>query len=187
MFVNADYTAVNFLKRGDKKAFRQIYDRYHKSIFSLALRYLKDQHMAEDATQDIFIKLWISRGKLDPTKSLKSFLLTCLRNHVLNMIRNQKRRILAAYQLKEIDHPATSCTEDELQYNEYREILHNGLNKMPERRKEVFQLKMVTDLTNAQIAEKLQISIHTVKVHYKLGSIFIKSHLKKQADIRMNA
>lgn len=187
MFENATSIEVIRLKKGDKTAFREIYERYHRSIYTLALRYLKDHHMAEDATQDIFIKLWITKERLDPEKSLKSFLFTCLRNHVLNMIRNQKRRILAAYQLKEIHHPVSTCTEDDIQYNEYSEILNDGLDKMPERRKEVFRLKMVTDLTNAQIAEKLQISIHTVKVHYKLGTIFIKSHLKNQADIRLNA
>lgn len=186
MFKNPDKALVNHLKKGDRKAFRQIYDRYNRSLYSLGLRYLKNQHMAEDATQDIFIKLWITKENLDPSKSLKSFLFTCLRNHVLNMIRNQKRRILAAYQLKDINHPITTCTEDDIQYNEYKEIMNDVLDKMPARRKEVFRMKMVTDLTNAQIAEKLQISIHTVKVHYKLGAIFIKSHLKKQAGIDTN-
>lgn len=187
MFEETDIDVVMRLKAGDKKAFRQIYDRYHKSIFFLSVRYLKDRHMAEDAVQDIFIKLWITKERLNPSKSLKSYLFTCLRNHVLNMIRNQKRRIQAAYQLKEINHPASNCTEDELQLNEYQEILKAGIEELPDRRREVFELKMVTDLTNDQIAKKLKISIHTVKVHYKLGSLFIKSHLKKKAHLAIDA
>lgn len=183
MFEHVEFEVVNNLKNGDKKAFREVYNKYHKSIYLLSIRYLKDHQLAEDSVQDIFIKLWITKERLNPTKSLKSYLFTCLRNHVLNMIRNQKRKIIAAYQLKEIDHPVSNFTEDELQMKEYNQILYEGIRALPARRKQVFELKMMTDLTNAQIAEKLQISIETVKVHYNLGTLFIKSHLKSKADI----
>jgi RNA polymerase sigma-70 factor (family 1) len=174
---------IKKVRKGDKKAFRVIYDRYHKSLFLIARQFLKDRHMAEDAVQDIFIKLWLTKEGLDPEKSIKSFLFTCLKNHVLNMIRNQKRRILAAYELKECHHPISNCTEDGMQYSEYRQILKSGIDEMPEKRREIFRLKMNDGLTNDQIAQKLEISINTVKVHYQLGSKFIKSYLKDQADV----
>lgn len=178
---------IKKVKKGNQKAFRQIYDRYHRPLHLLALRLLKDHHLAEDAVQDIFIKFWLSKEKIDHPKSLKSFLFTCIKNHVLNMIRNNRRRILAAYELKEEHHPATNCTEDGIQYKEYQNIFSEGLNQMPVKRREIFRLKMHEGLTNAQIAQKLKISIHTVKVHYQLGSKYIKSHLKKEADIGLQS
>lgn len=177
---------VKKVKQGNQKAFRQIYDSYHRPLHILAIRLLKDHHMAEDAVQDIFIKLWLTKEKIDHPKSLKSYLFTCLKNHVLNMIRNNKHRILAAYELKEEHQPSTNCTEDGIQYREYQNIFSEGLNEMPDKRREIFRLKTQEDLSNAQIAQKLQISIHTVKVHYQLGSKNIKSYLKEKAEIRLH-
>lgn len=187
MYLLDEADLVKKVKKGNQKAFRQIYDRYHRPLHLLALRFLKDHHMAEDAVQDIFIKLWLSREKIDHPKFLKSFLFTCVKNHVLNMIRNNRRRILAAYELTEEHHPVTNCTEDGIQYREYQNIFSEGLNEMPDKRREIFRLKMYEGLSNAQIAQKLQISIHTVKVHYQLGSKYIKSYLKKEAEICLHS
>lgn len=187
MNLNDEADLVKKVKKGNKKAFRKIYDRYHRPLYQLALRFLKDRHLAEDAVQDIFIKLWLTKEKIDPSKSLKSFLFTCLKNHVLNMIRNNKRRILDAYELKEEHHPVSNCTEDGIQYREYHKIFSKGLKEMPKKRREIFRLKMYEGLTNAQIAKKLQISVHTVKVHYKLGSKYIKIYLKEEAGIKLQS
>jgi RNA polymerase sigma-70 factor (family 1) len=174
---------VKKIRSGDKAAFKLLYTRYNKSLFILARQLLKDNHLAEDAVQDIFIKLWLTREKLNTEKSIKSFLFTCLKNHVLNLIRNQKRRIIAAYELKEAYHPVTNCTEDAIQFSEYQKILHTGLNSMPEKRREIYRLKMYEGLSNDQIAQKMEISINTVKEHYQLGRKFIKSYLKDHADV----
>lgn len=171
------------LIKGDRNAFRSIYNSHHKQLFLLAKKYLKDHQLAEDAVQDIFIKLWVKREKINPDKSIKSFLFTCLKNHVLNMIRNQKRRILLAYELTEDLHPQTTCTEDEITYSEYQEILLDGLIEMPERQRQIFKMRSYSGLSNSEIARKLQISINTVNVHYYKGSIFIRKYIKNEAGI----
>ena len=178
-----EQSAVLLLNRGDSEGLKQLYYIYCKQLFYLAKKYLKDTHLAEDAVQDVFIKLWLKRGKLDPEQCIKSFLFTCLKNHVLNMIRNQKRRIIAAYQVEEQFHPSSDYTADELQYREYTAILNNGINDLPEKRREIFYLKTSGNLSNEQIAEKLHISVNTVKVHYQKGRKFIQAHLQKEAGV----
>jgi RNA polymerase sigma factor (sigma-70 family) len=84
---------VRRIKLGDEAAFRELFDAYHKQLYGVAFTYLNSTELAEDAVQDVFMKLWDSRGKLDPDKSIEGYIFTPIRNHVLTMIRSDKRRI----------------------------------------------------------------------------------------------
>lgn len=139
--------------------------------------------MAEDAVQDIFIKLWLKKNTLNPALSIKAFMVTCLKNHVLNMIRSNKKKIANTFELTEADHPITNCTTDEIQMNEYWKIMHDGVNRMPDQKKRVFELKVFCGESNSEVATKLGISINTVKVHYYHSRQFMKAYLKKEAGL----
>lgn len=177
-----DTDVVEEIRRGSEPAFREIYDRYHKQLYYIAKKYVKDRGLAEDAVQDIFVKLWENRGRLDSSKSVNGFLFSMLKNHVLNMIRNRKKKILTGYELKEQHHPRETRTGDEVIYGEYLNHVERGLNELTERRREVFELKM-NGHTNTEVAEILQISIRTVKTHYYISSKFLRRYLKNHANI----
>jgi RNA polymerase sigma-70 factor (family 1) len=172
------------IKKGDKEAFREVYYIYYKQLYTVAGKYLKDSQMAEDAVQEIFIGLWLKRESLDPSQSLKNFLFTCLKNHVLNMIKSRKRRILLAYEANEEKPQAANSTEADFLYSEYKAIIQQGLEELPVRRREIFELKTYQGLTNPQIAETLSISINTVKNHYYHSNKFLRSYLREKAGIR---
>src|SRR5690554_5361226 len=119
MFFSKYENHIFLIKEGDKVAFRQIYDAYHEQLYTVAGKYLKDSQLAEDAVQEIFIMLWLKRASLDTSKSLKSFLFTCLKNHVFNMIKSRKRRILLAYEAHEEKPQSDNSLADDLIYLEY--------------------------------------------------------------------
>lgn len=171
------------LKSGDRTAFREIYYRYHKKLYFTALQYLRHREMAEDAVQDIYIKLWLNKNTLNPALSLKAFMATCLKNHVLNMIRSNKKKIANTFELTEADHPITNCTADDIQMNEYRKIMNEGVNRMPDQKKRVFELKVFQGESNSEVATRLGISINTVKVHYYHSRQFMKAYLKEEAGL----
>lgn len=171
------------LKLGNRIAFREIYDRYHNHLYFTALQYLRHREMAEDAVQDIFIKLWLKKSTLNPALSIKAFMATCLKNHVLNMIRSNKKNIANTFELTEADHPITNCTADEIQMNEYRKIMNEGVKSMPDQKKRVFELKVFQGESNSDIATKLGISTNTVKVHYYKSRQFMKAYLNKEAGL----
>lgn len=178
--------AIQNLRSGKSEGFKIIFHFYHKQLFLLSKKYLKDTHLAEDVVQEVFIKVWLKRESLDPERSIKGFLITCLQNHIRNIIRNRKRKILGSYELKETHHPGTNCTQEEMQFAEYQAILKDGIAGMPEKRKEIFRLKVLEGLSNAEVAKKLGVSINTVKAHSFQGNKFMKSYLKKAADIVVN-
>lgn len=166
---------------GNKKAFREIYDRYHVQMYYIAKKYVKIPGLAEDAVQDIFVKLWMKREQLDETKSIKGFLFTMLRNHVLNMLRDKKKEIISIIDLSQEEFPRCSLTEDEMLYKEYHDILEQGMTELSDRKREIFELRTLKGHTNSEVADLLKINISTVKTHYYLSSKFIRTYLKNHA------
>lgn len=183
MHENKCNISIQQLKSGDEQAYEKIYLFYHKRLYSFAFKYLKSKELAEDAVHDTFIKLWEHRQNI--TTSIKGFLFTSVRNHVMNMIRNNRKKVLKHIQLENQKTPRLNKTDEKILYSEYQKILARGLNELPDGKKEIFKLKSVQGLTNQEIADKLDISIHTVKSQYYQASKFIREYLDKHADIRM--
>lgn len=178
-----DDILVQKIRDGSEKAFREIYDRYHVQMFFIAKRYLKDANLAEDAIQDIFVKLWEKRQKLDHVNSIGSYLFTMVRNHVLNMLRDKKSELISISAVKEEKLPAQNLTEEKLQYSEYETILRRGVSELSGRKREVFELRTINGLSNSEVAELLHIHVRTVKTHYYNSSKFIRTYLKNHAGI----
>jgi RNA polymerase sigma-70 factor (ECF subfamily) len=178
-----DTILVQKIRDGNQKAFREIYDRYHVQMYYVAKRYVKRPCIAEDAVQDIFVKLWTKRDQLDETKSIKGFLFTMLRNHVMNMLRDRKDEIVSVSEVNEKWLPRQNLTEDDVLYKEYHEILKQGINELSDRKRQVFELRTLSGHSNAEVAKILKINIRTVKTHYYNSSKFMRAYLKNRAGI----
>lgn len=168
---------------GNEPAFREIYDRYHVQMYFISKKYVKDHTLAEDAVQDIFLKLWDKRKDIDDQKSLNGFLFTMLRNHLLNLLRDRKKEIVSISEVNKEMLAGGGLADDDLLYHEYHEILNEGMSQLSDREREVFELRTLCNHSNSEVAKLLNINIRTVKTHYYLSSKFIKTYLKKHAGL----
>lgn len=164
---NEDQALFLLIKKRDKEAFSALYYKYHLYLYALALRYLKSKEMAEDAVQHVFIKFWESTKSLNIDINVKNYLYTMTKNHILNQIRDNKETISLNYanaqqEIRDEDDFLKSMEEDQT-----IDILHEGINSLPPQKKEVCLLKLEDNITNQNIADKMGISIHTVKSHYQ--------------------
>lgn len=171
------------IRGGDEKAFKEIYVRYHIQMFYIAKKYVKSTELAEDAVQDVFVKLWNKRHTLDETKSISGLLFTMLRNHLLNTLRSNKKEIISLTEINRELLPSQNTTEEEILYSEYQEILKRGMEELSERKREIFVLRTIKGYSNTEVADLLNINIRTVKTHYYLSSRFIRAYLKDHADV----
>lgn len=171
------------IRTGNQQAFRELYDRYHVQMYYIAKKYVKSTDLAQDAVQDIFVKLWEKRFRIDESKSIKGFLFTMLRNHVLNMIRDRKDEIVSITGIESKELPRQNLTEDELVYKEYHEIVKQGLEELSDRKREVFELRTLQGHTNSEVAHLLNINIRTVKTHFYNSSKFMREYLKNHAGL----
>lgn len=172
-----DTKLLKELKLGNEQSFKLIYLKYHKQLYSVAFRYLRSKDLAEDAVHNIFLNLWDYRKKLDTSESLSGFLFISVKNEVLNTISKKKRKlkkhILLAYEKKQ----RTSESTNIFSLAEYKEHYQIAIEQLPEKRREIFELRVKDGLTNKEIAGYLGISLHTVKSQYYKASLFIRDYV----------
>lgn len=177
-----DRTLLQKLKTGDEESFRSIYLKYHKQLYRVALKYLRSKSLAEDAVHEVFVTLWDNRKKLRVSGSLRGFLFTAIKNHVLNVIDKDRRRLKKHVKLtyeKKINRLEAANV---IELSEYRGLYKSAVEQLPEKRREVFELRTEEGLTNREIAEYLNISVHTVKSQYYKASAFITEYVRKNIN-----
>ncbi len=135
--------------------------------------------MAEDTVQHVFVKLWESAKDIEIEVNLKNYLYTMTKNNILNQIRNNKDIVSLNYINAQND---ITDEEDFIKLMEdfqISEILHNGINQLPTQKREVCTLKIEGNISNQEIANKMGISIHTVKSHYQESIKILREYFKK--------
>ncbi len=158
----SDLDLIPALKEGNLQAFSQLFDRYGKRLYHFSLGYLKSPQDAEEIVQEVFLKIWHNRDEMAEAGSFESYLFTIARNGILNTIRKSKSEQAYLNYLK--IHPTKNVLlEEELNFHELEKAYRSAIEQLSPKRKEIFLLSKEQSLTNAQIAQKMNISIKTVE------------------------
>lgn len=164
--VLTDTELLNLLREDDRSAFEIIYRRYQPRLYTLAMRYLKNQADAEDIVQQLFIKLWNIRKTHLVSISLHGYLYGMLKHSILNLIRNNRKAIINNYKIaqKQLQYDDDLYTYAERHHKS--ELLRSVINRLPSQQRIVTQMRC-EGYTNQEIARILNLSIHTVNIHYR--------------------
>jgi RNA polymerase sigma-70 factor (ECF subfamily) len=168
---SSDAELIEALKNKEQKALSIIYDRYSALVYSVAKKILNNDREAEDLAQDIFLSLW-RKPNFDPKRgSLSSYLGLLTRSRSIDKIRarNTADKFIERWE-KMVTPESLEPTPLELaDSEERREIVRNGLDKLPENQKQILDLLYYQSLTQAEIASRLNIPIGTVKTRSRQG------------------
>lgn len=156
--------------------FDQIFRQYYEPLTRQVARMVDCDHVAEELVQDVFFRMWNSHGELEVRGDYISYLRRAARNRALDWIR---RRTLhraweqtAALEVElpsSFDHPFAHASGDD-EIARVRQVLDACLRDMPERRRQVCDLRWRHELGPTAIALKLGISVKTVEAHLTLGT-----------------
>jgi len=165
------------IKKSDQTAFKALFDQTHDALLYFALRYIPTQDTAQDILQEVYIKLWDMRTKIDPDKSLKSLMYQMVRNMCLTHIRDHKRTQIGIDDLPE---PSQEDKEPVI-FEEYAEnleaLIHGWISELPDRQREAFELSRFDGLTHEEISSVMDLQPRTVNNHIVLALKFLKSKL----------
>lgn len=174
-----DEKLISFIQKGNIQAFTITYERYHKMLYALAYKYIKDADTAKDAVQYVFVKLWENHASLLITINLKNYLYTMTRNYILNYIRNENSAIVHNYQmLQESDDYEDNLIEI-IEKKELMEFFYKAMELLPQQKRAICLYKIDNKLSNQEIAEEMNLSIATVKTHYAQAIKLLRNHLNK--------
>ncbi len=166
---------VKALKEGSQLAFSVIYKIYAAQTFSLAFKYLSNKEFAEDAVQNLFLKLWLKREDIDETKPINRYLFTMLKNDLLNTLRDSKKNIYLLEDCLSMVLELEDNSQGESLKQEQMSIIQQALKQLSPQRRKVFEMKVSGKYSNQEIADKLNLSINTIKFQYSQSLKQIRS------------
>jgi RNA polymerase sigma-70 factor (ECF subfamily) len=151
------------IQQKNGRAFEKYYKEHYKGFFLVAVNYLKDPGRAEEVVNDVFLRLWQSPDTLQIESSLKSYIYRAVINRSLNELSKNKRDLRHQ---KELTHRPEETVEIKgIEDNELKISLYKAIDQLPDQCRKVFQMSRFEELKQQEIADRLGISIKTVKNH----------------------
>ncbi|WP_214226692.1 RNA polymerase sigma-70 factor [Pedobacter sp. B4-66] len=163
----SDAQLVDLLKAGDHHSFTEIYKRYNSLLYIYAYKKLQDNESAKDIIQEIYTHLWNSRSNLNIQTTLSGYLYKAVLNRVLNVFRHVAITQEYISSFKEVIDNAPAQTDYRIREKDLKSLIEKEINNLPEKMREIFQLRRQEYLSNKEIADRLNISEHTVATQIK--------------------
>jgi len=174
-------TLLKKITEGDETAFRLLFDMYYQKLFHLAIFFLKSKELGEEAVSDVFLSIWKKRDTLDTVQDIERYLYTAVKNQALHYIRRSSQPDYEPIDLYSIDLiPDNDNPELTLLDKEYRDLIQQAINSLPDKCKEVFRLVQSDKLKQKEIAQLLDISIKTVEAHISTAYKRIAQYVNKE-------
>ena len=172
---------INKFIKGNKRAFDKLYAQYCDGMYSICLRYTKNEDEAADILQDAFIKIYEKRHLFDPQYSIGAWIKRIVMNEAINHYRVNKR-----FELIEDDHyfdESSNEFENSFEIHEdtsLKETLAQLIEELPAGYQAVFKMYVLDNLTHKEIAEYLKVSENTSKTQLSKARKMLKAKLEEK-------
>jgi RNA polymerase sigma-70 factor (family 1) len=159
-----DNELVTLLNKGDQIAFEAIYKRYAADLFRYARKNITRKEDCEEIIQDVFTSLW-ERYESIRILSLKYYLLNAVRYKVIRFIQHNKIKSKYAEHYRLFEVVYDSIENEERTPEAVQEMLLKSINDLPGRCQIAIKLRLLENLTNNEIAQRMNITKKTVEVY----------------------
>ncbi len=182
----SDILLFDQVKKGNSEAFEQIFRKFYSDLARFCYSLVRNETIAEEITQEVFIYLWEKKAQIEISSSLKSYLYSAVKNKSINYIKYDlpKQRIL-------IDLSDTVLTGSS-EFHEPSETLRLkkkiqwAINQLPDKCKQIFLLSRYGGMTYAEIAEELELSVKTVENQMSIALKKLRESLESDLKNYLN-
>ncbi|MBA7533337.1 ECF RNA polymerase sigma factor SigW [subsurface metagenome] len=168
------------LQKGDLFAYDRLFTKYSKKIYYFAKGYLNSNEDAEELVQEVFLLVWDKRKELKEHLSFNAFLYTVTYNAIRKYFRKKAREKKYLDKFLEDYDGKYNKTIADIEYNNLHELANKAIEKLPEKRKLIFQLSRHKGLSNMEIAKRLNISKKTVENQIHSALKFLREQFGKE-------
>jgi len=154
---------IEAAKSGDQEAFRHIVERYQGAVYNLAYRMLGTAEEAEDAAQEIFVRIYRQLGRYDPERKFSTWTLAIATNFCIDQLRRRRLQLVPLENIIPWARTRDSGPEGEALSRESRDEMQRLLKRLPEKYRAPLVLRYWEDLSCAEIAEILGVPEGTIK------------------------
>jgi RNA polymerase sigma-70 factor (ECF subfamily) len=183
-----DGALITLIAQAQTDALNQLYDRYNRLIFSVAIAIVGDHAVAEEVTLDVFVQVWRRAGTYRPDQAtVRTWLIAITRHHAIDILRMQKSRSEAnTVNWDEISAPEGSAPhglEEGVQLSMQREHVRKKMAELPADQREALVLAYFKGYTHSQIAQALRQPLGTIKTRIRLGMNKLKKLLEEEYPV----
>jgi RNA polymerase sigma-70 factor (ECF subfamily) len=158
----SDEAVVALAARSDETALAELYDRFGRAAYGLALRMLRDRSLAEDAVQEGFLAVWRNASRFVPERAKAStWILTLVHRRAVDIVRREERRRADALELA--PELVTEAADESAWLRFERERVQGALKQLSDPQREALELAYYGGFTQAELAERLGQPIGTIK------------------------
>ncbi len=170
---------IEAIIQGDPAAFEELYRLAHRKVYAFARKHCGDDETARDLTQDVFLKIWHNRRSLSATIPIDAQLLHIARQLVINHYRRSliRKQVFDELATNNAGQLASNEADHTLALNELQVRYNYALDELPDRRREIFELSRIENLSYDEIAQRLNISRATVESQMVKALRFLRSRL----------
>jgi RNA polymerase sigma-70 factor, ECF subfamily len=182
-----DRQLIQRVALGEKAALEELYSRYSTSVYSLARFMLRQEALAEEASQDIFLNIWLKASSYKPERGEpRAWIMSVAHHKVVDIIRSRRRNINMTdpkdYETLDLLPSGQMSTADEAELNLERERIRRALTILPEAQREVIVLAYFHGLSQSEIAERLGQPLGTVKTRVRLAMQKLRAELEEDSS-----
>lgn len=182
-----DETLIGLINRSQTDALSELYDRYHRLVFSLALNIVGEHAVAEEVTLDVFTRVWEKAESYRSEQSqVKTWLLSITRYRSIDVLRRSNARPdhnSAAWIEVSSEHlPKASNSEEMVEQALQQERVRAAVAQLPPDQKEALALAYFRGYTHSQIAEILNQPLGTIKSRIRLAMLKLRDMLHEEAS-----
>ena len=172
--MSSDKQLIRAIRNGDTKSFEKLFEKYYDKYFSFACALLHDTDAAEDVLQNVFLKIWLGRERLDENRSIENYLLVSVRNEIFDWLRLKYNQVVVHEEDVEKE-DVSADIEASLAWAEASDKMDAIIRKMPPQRHRIFLMSRYSNMSSKAIADSLDLSVRTVERHIYLALKDLKS------------
>lgn len=169
---------ISLVKESNHSAYNEIYNRYFYLIFTHAYKKLRDEEQAKDVVQDVFATLWFKRETNLPINNLAGYLFTAVRNKIFDLFAHQQ--VKEKY-FDSLFHQWTAYTsiptDHRVREADLNAYIEKAIGELAPRMRQVFEMSRMENLSNKEIAEKLDTTENNVSKQVNNALRIIKTKL----------
>lgn len=172
---------------GDKDALEVIYERYSSAVYSLARYMLRSEAVAEEATQDVFLNIWLKAASYSSSRGQpKTWIMSVAHHKIIDVIRSRRRAAAISdpkeYETLDLLPSGEVATDEAVERNLEAERVREALSRLPAAQQEVINLAYFSGLSQSEIAARLGQPLGTVKTRARLALQKLREELRQDDD-----
>ncbi len=174
---------LSLIKKGDKLAYRSLYDVYYPKLLHIAKSYVANKQDAEEIVQDVFVKIWKKKQAIEVNTNINGYIYQITRNACIDFLRAAKNRLSMQNNMEQLEAALNfyALSDDSASHILEKELKHQiltAIEALPDKCKSIFIKSRMEGLKNIEISKELNISKKTVEGHISKAIKHLRMHLK---------